>query len=176
MLRPLFAAAATVLLGTTLVACNESVTTSSTPIPTPTPETRSIVDLAVATPELSTLVTALTEANLVSALQGPGPFTVFAPTNAAFDALPEGTLQALLADPAGDLTNILLFHVVAGSFTAADLSVLPSAPTLFEGNSVTIVPTGDTLRLNGQANVTVANIEASNGVIHIIDGVLLPAP
>lgn len=175
MFRSVFAAGAALLLGTALVACNESVNTASAPT-SPPEELRSIVELAVGNSELETLVTALTEAELVDRLSGPGPFTVFAPTNAAFEGLPEEALAAALADPDGLLTDILVLHVAPGTFRAADLSGLSSLTTL--GGAITIAPTtlpaGPTLLINDQANVIVADIEASNGIIHIIDAVLEP--
>lgn len=164
MFRSAFVAGAAVLLGTTLVACNESVTTTPSPRMT-------ITELAAGNPQLTTLVDALTQTGLASTLQGPGPFTVFAPTNAAFNALPAGTLASLSNQ---QLRNILLFHVSSGASPASVLSGRPSLPTLFNNTSVTIVPTGNTLRINNQATVVQADIQASNGFVHIIDGVLLP--
>ncbi|WP_244299552.1 fasciclin domain-containing protein [Aquimarina algiphila] len=127
----------------------------------------SIVELAIATPELSTLVGALQSADLVDALSGDGPFTVFAPTNAAFDALD--------AIPGGDaLKEVLLYHVAAGKFTAADLLEKQTVTTL-QGDEVTIEADGDgNVFLNGTIKVALADIEASNGIVHVIEGVLLP--
>ena len=130
-----------------------------------------IVDIAVADGRFETLVAAVQAAGLVDTLQGEGPFTVFAPTDDAFDALPEGTVAALLEDiPA--LTDILLYHVVAGDVRAADVVALDSAVTV-QGESVSISVDGDSVRIN-DALVVIADIEASNGVIHVIDAVLLP--
>jgi uncharacterized surface protein with fasciclin (FAS1) repeats len=142
-----------------------------------TEESITIVDYAVADERFSTLVTALTEASLVETLQGEGPFTVFAPTNEAFGKLPEGTVEALLADvPA--LTEVLLYHVVAGGATERDVRTQLDANTEFELTTVQ----GDTIRFSeadgkimvNDATVTVTNIWLSNGVIHVIDTVLLP--
>lgn len=126
----------------------------------------SIVDIAVSEPELSTLVGALQAADLVETLQGEGPFTVFAPTNAAFaalDAIPEGEA----------LAEVLLYHVAGGKFTADDLLEKQTVTTV-QGQDVTIQLVDGEVILNGNIKVTTANIEASNGIIHIIDGVLLP--
>ena len=136
-------------------------------------ESQTIVDIAVADERFSTLVTALQEAQLVEALQGDGPFTVFAPTNDAFAALPEGALEGLLADK-GALTDTLLFHVVDGKILAADVIGLNGqmAETL-SGFSFPIMIEGEKVMV-GDALVIITDIEASNGVIHVIDSVLLP--
>ena len=134
-------------------------------------QTGTIVDIAVADGRFETLVAAVTAADLVETLSGDGPFTVFAPTDDAFAALPEGTVAALLDDiPA--LTNILLYHVVAGDVRAADVVTLESAVTV-QGEPVSITVEGDSVRVN-EANVVITDIVASNGVIHVIDAVLLP--
>ena len=130
-----------------------------------------ILDTAVGA-GFSTLATALTEAGLVDTLKGDGPFTVFAPTDEAFAALPAGTLDALLADiPA--LTDVLLYHVVSGSVPAADVVGLDAATTI-QGADVSIEVIDGGVVLNGTANVTTTDVFASNGVIHVIDSVLLP--
>ena len=130
-----------------------------------------IVDIAVADDRFETLVAALQAAELVETLQGDGPFTVFAPTDDAFAALPEGTVEALLQDiPA--LTDILLYHVVAGDVRAADVVTLDAAVTV-QGESVSITVEGDNVRINDSL-VIVADVVASNGVIHVIDTVLIP--
>ena len=130
-----------------------------------------IVDIAVADGRFETLVAAVQAAGLVETLQGEGPFTVFAPTDDAFDALSEGTVEALLED-IPTLTAILLYHVVAGDVRAADVVALDSAVTA-QGESVSISVEGDSVRIN-DALVVIADIVASNGVIHVIDAVLLP--
>jgi len=133
--------------------------------------TSTIVDIAVSDDRFGTLVTALSAAELVETLSGDGPFTVFAPTNAAFDALPAGTLDALLADiPA--LTNILLYHVVSGQVLAEDVVTLSEAETVL-GENVSIRVEDGKVFIN-DSEVIVTDIMASNGVIHVIDAVLLP--
>jgi transforming growth factor-beta-induced protein len=118
-----------------------------------------------------TLLAAVRAAGLEGALAGPGPFTVFAPTDAAFAALPPGTVEGLLADPEA-LRAVLLYHVVPGAVRAADVVGLTSAPTL-NGASLRITVTNGEVRIEG-ARVVAADIEASNGVIHVIDAVLIP--
>jgi uncharacterized surface protein with fasciclin (FAS1) repeats len=134
-------------------------------------QTQSIVDIAVSNPDFSTLVDAVTEAGLVDTLSGPGPFTVFAPTNAAFEKLPAGTLETVMADK-HKLTEILTYHVVSGKVMASDVMSMSSAQTV-QGDSVSITTSGDKVMIN-DAEVIMADIEASNGVIHVIDTVLLP--
>jgi uncharacterized surface protein with fasciclin (FAS1) repeats len=130
-----------------------------------------IVETAVSAGDFTTLVAAVQAAGLVDTLSGPGPFTVFAPTDAAFAKLPAGTVESLLAD-VPKLTAILTYHVVPGSVHAADLSGTPSATTV-QGTDVTF-DTSDGVKVN-DATVTAADIETSNGVIHVIDTVLIPA-
>jgi uncharacterized surface protein with fasciclin (FAS1) repeats len=132
-----------------------------------------IVDVAVADGRFTTLVTAVTEAGLAETLSGEGPFTVFAPTDDAFGALPEGTIPALLEDPQGALTDILLYHVVEGAVMAETVVTLESATTI-GGGDVTITVNDDGVFLNDEIQVVITDIPASNGVIHVIDGVLLP--
>lgn len=133
-------------------------------------ETMDIVDTAVAAGDFTTLVAAVEAAGLVDTLKGEGPFTVFAPTDAAFAALPEGTVEALLAD-IPTLTSILTYHVVPGAVMSTDLSDGMMAETV-NGQSVTI-GLGDAVTVDG-ATVTTADIVATNGVIHVIDAVILP--
>jgi uncharacterized surface protein with fasciclin (FAS1) repeats len=137
-----------------------------------TPPQRDIVDTAVSAGQFTTLARALQAAGLVDTLKGPGPFTVFAPTDAAFAKLPEGTLNALLQDPAR-LRAVLTYHVVPGRVTASAVTQLSSATTV-QGEPVRIAVSGGTVRLNGTSTVAQADIMASNGVIHVIDTVLLP--
>ncbi len=132
-----------------------------------------VVDIVVGSPDHTTLTAALTAAGLVETLQGEGPFTVFAPTDDAFAALPEGTLDDLLADPSGALTDILLYHVVAGKAMSSDLSDGQMIETVF-GKDVTVKITADGVYIN-DAMVTVADLEADNGVVHVIDAVLVPS-
>jgi uncharacterized surface protein with fasciclin (FAS1) repeats len=131
---------------------------------------QTIVDIAVDNDDFSTLVTAVTAAGLVDVLSGPGPFTVFAPTNAAFAALPAGALDAVLADP-NLLAAVLTYHVVAGDVRAADVVGLSRAATV-QGEYLRI-GTANGVTVDG-ANVVATDIVASNGVIHVIDAVLLP--
>jgi uncharacterized surface protein with fasciclin (FAS1) repeats len=130
-----------------------------------------IVDIAVADGRFTTLVTAVQAAGLVDTLKGEGPFTVFAPTDDAFGKLPEGTIDALLND-IPTLTDILLYHVVPGKVMAADVVDLSSATTAL-GKDVSIKVEGGNVMIN-DAQVVITDIEASNGVIHVIDTVILP--
>lgn len=129
-----------------------------------------IVDTAVANGSFTTLVAAVTAAGLVDTLKGEGPFTVFAPTDEAFAALPEGTVEALLND-IPTLTGILTYHVVSGSVMSSDLTEGMMADTV-NGQSVTFTLDGGAM-VNG-AHITMADIVVSNGVIHVIDAVILP--
>ena len=151
----------------------EEPTATLLPEPTATaePAPQTIVDIAIADGRFTTLVAAVQAAGLVETLSADGPLTVFAPTDDAFAALPEGTVEALLAD-IPTLTNILLYHVVEGNVMAADVVSLTSAPTL-AGKDVGVTVEGETVRIN-DATVIITDIEASNGVIHVIDTVLLP--
>ncbi len=131
-----------------------------------------IVDLAIGTADLSTLVTAVQAAGLVDVLKGDGPFTVFAPTNAAFANLPEGTLAKLLKPENKEmLISVLTYHVVAGNVKSTDLSEGQKATTVQgEEISVSLI---DGASVNG-AQVVMADVNASNGVVHVIDKVILP--
>jgi uncharacterized surface protein with fasciclin (FAS1) repeats len=130
-----------------------------------------IVDTAVADGRFTTLATALTEAGLIETLKGDGPFTVFAPTDDAFNALPAGTLEGLLADKEA-LTNVLLYHVVSGKVMAADVITLQSADTVL-GKPIAVKVTDGNVFIN-DSQVIITDIETSNGVIHVIDAVLIP--
>ena len=136
-----------------------------------TPKT--IVDVAAGNPDFSTLVAAVKTAGLVETLSGDGPFTVFAPTNEAFAKLPEGKVDSLLAD-IPTLKKILTYHVVAGKVMAADVVGLDSATTV-QGDEVKIAVVDGKVKLNDSAMVTATDLEASNGVIHVIDTVLIPS-
>jgi uncharacterized surface protein with fasciclin (FAS1) repeats len=138
-----------------------------------TKSAKDIVDIAIGSPEHTTLVAALKAAGLVETLKGAGPFTVFAPTNSAFKGLPTGTVDALLA-PAkkADLTAILTYHVVAGAVKAADLKDGQKIKTL-QGDELTVSVKDGKVMING-ANVTTADLLGSNGVVHVIDAVLMP--
>ncbi|MCB9051624.1 MAG: fasciclin domain-containing protein [Lewinellaceae bacterium] len=131
-----------------------------------------VVDIVVNSPDHETLETAVIQAELADDLSGAGPFTVFAPTDAAFAALPAGALDALLADPTGVLAQILLYHVLGAEVYSTDLADGQSATTL-QGEDITVTITGDDVFIN-DAMVTVADIPADNGVVHVIDAVLLP--
>jgi len=136
-------------------------------------QAQDLVDTAVAAGSFKTLAAALTSAGLVPTLKGAGPFTVFAPTDEAFAKLPKGTVEDLLKpENKAKLTRILTFHVVPGKVMAADVVKLKSAPSV-SGDSLTIVVKDGIVKVNG-ATVTKTDIGASNGVIHVIDTVLLP--
>ena len=132
---------------------------------------KDIVDTAVAAGSFNTLATALKAADLAETLKGKGPFTVFAPTDDAFKKLPAGTLEKLLADKA-QLTKVLTYHVVAGRVMAADVVKLSEAKTV-EGSPVRIAVKDGKVKLN-DANVVKTDVGASNGVIHVLDTVILP--
>jgi uncharacterized surface protein with fasciclin (FAS1) repeats len=132
---------------------------------------KDIVDTAVAAGSFNTLATALKAAGLIDTLKGKGPFTVFAPTDDAFKKLPAGTLEKLLADKA-QLTKVLTYHVVSGKVMAADVVKLKEAKTV-EGSMVKITVANGAVKVN-DANVVKTDIGASNGVIHVIDSVILP--
>ncbi len=134
---------------------------------------KDIVDTAVGAGQFKTLAAALGAAGLVETLKGKGPFTVFAPTDAAFAKLPAGTVEMLLKpENKAKLTAILTYHVVAGKVMAADVVKVTSAKTL-QGGSVAVKVTGGKVTIDA-ANVVTTDIEASNGVIHVIDTVLMP--
>jgi uncharacterized surface protein with fasciclin (FAS1) repeats len=132
-----------------------------------------IVETAIATGQFKTLATALDRAGLVATLKGQGPFTVFAPTDTAFAKLPAGTVDNLLRpENKAQLTAILTYHVVPGRVTAADVARLKQAETV-NGKMVDVKADGGSVMIN-DAKVTTADVAASNGVIHVIDAVLLP--
>ena len=141
-------------------------------------QAKDIVDTAVAAGNFKTLATALQAAGLVDTLKGKGPFTVFAPTDAAFAKIPKADLDALLKDKA-KLTAVLTYHVVAGNVRAADVVALPkpASVTTVQGSAFTV---GTTLAITDgrarTANLAATDVIASNGVIHVIDKVILPAP
>jgi uncharacterized surface protein with fasciclin (FAS1) repeats len=160
-------------LALTLTFATIACGSSSKPAETPTTEAAAsvdIVDTAIAAGNFTILVKAVQEAGLVETLKGPGPFTVFAPTDEAFAKLPPGTLDSLLADKA-KLTSVLTYHVVAGAVTSADVAGLKSAKTV-QGAELAI-DTSNGVKIN-DATVIKADIKASNGVIHVIDTVLIP--
>jgi transforming growth factor-beta-induced protein len=171
--KSLFFVSVLLVLAVVLAACAPTATTVPTEEPTeePTPEPQSIVDIAVADGRFETLVAAVGAAGLAETLSNEGPFTVFAPTDEAFAKLPEGTVDALLADiPA--LTDILLYHVVEGAVLAEDVVSREEAQTLL-GENVSIRVEDGMVYIN-DAQVILTDIIAENGVIHVIDTVLLP--
>ena len=136
-------------------------------------QSKDIVGLAVGNEDLSTLVAAVQAAGLVETLQSAGPFTVFAPTNAAFDALPAGTLESLLKpENKAKLASILTYHVLGAKVMSSDLSNGQMAKTA-EGADVKVTLNGDVVMIN-DAKVVAADVSASNGVVHVIDKVMLP--
>jgi uncharacterized surface protein with fasciclin (FAS1) repeats len=132
-------------------------------------QAKDIVDVAVGAGSFKTLVTAVQAAGLVDTLKGPGPFTVFAPTDAAFAKIPKATLDALLADKA-KLTAVLTYHVVPGKVMAKDVKA--GKVKTVQGGELTITTAGG-VKVDG-ANVVTTDVAASNGVIHVIDTVVLP--
>ena len=134
---------------------------------------KDIVDTAVSTDFLSTLVAAVKAGDLVDVLKGDGPFTVFAPTNDAFAKLPAGTLESLLKpENKAQLVAILKYHVVPGKVMSSDLSNGQKAKTV-EGSEITVKIMNGKVMIN-DANVSAADIEATNGVVHVIDSVIMP--
>ncbi|MBX3286457.1 MAG: fasciclin domain-containing protein [Actinobacteria bacterium] len=166
---------------TTAASAEETSTTVAADETTEAPaiDAGTIVDIAAGNDDFSTLVAAVQAADLVDTLSGDGPFTVFAPTNEAFAALPDGTLDTLLMPENKDqLAGILTYHVVAGKVMAADLSDGQEVETV-NGEMLTVGIDGEKVTLTDAAgntvNVVDTDIEASNGVIHVIDGVVLPS-
>ncbi len=146
---------------------------------------KNIVENAVNSKDHTTLVAAVKAAGLVETLQGKGPFTVFAPTNAAFTKLPSGTVDTLLKpENKSQLTGVLTYHVVAGKMTAQDLAAKVKAGggkttlTTVQGATLTVTPSGNSLTITdqkgGKSTVTIADVMQSNGVIHVVDSVLIP--
>ena len=179
MKRPILLSLAAVALA--LSACS---TTAATPSPAPATaapataapsmaaEMGDIVDVATEAGSFKTLLAAATAAGLVETLKGEGPFTVLAPTDEAFAALPAGTLDGLLKDPEA-LKQILLYHVIKGKVTAEQVVGLTSADSV-AGPAIKIAVKDGTVYLNDAAKVVTTDIEASNGIIHVIDQVILP--
>jgi len=158
----------------TVIAIATVATLAMTMFTTPLKaQDKDIVQLASETESLSTLVAAVKAGDLVETLQGDGPFTVFAPTNEAFDALPDGTLETLL-DPENQdmLIDILTYHVVSGKVMSGDLSDGMTAETV-QGSDITISISDAGVKVD-DATVAMADVEASNGVVHVIDSVILP--
>ncbi|RDI96004.1 fasciclin domain-containing protein [Meiothermus sp. QL-1] len=155
------AALALAALGLTLTQAQGTMTANQT-----------IAQIVANNPNFSTLLTAVRTAGLVETLSGPGPFTVFAPTNEAFAKIPKADLDKLLADRA-ELTKVLQYHVVSGRVPSSQVVNLREAKTV-EGRNITIQVRDGKVILNGVATVTTVDIQASNGIIHVIDTVLLP--
>jgi len=158
-------------------AVTQTATPTATPVQTAVVQTsaapaKTIVSAAVADGRFTTLVAAVQAAKLDGALSGPGPFTVFAPTDDAFKKLPNGTVASLLKDPEGQLKQILLYHVVPGQYMASDVVKVTTVKTL-QGGNLTINVTKDAVYINN-AKVVITDIKTDNGVIHVIDAVLLP--
>ena len=168
--------AAAIAASMLFVACGDDEDTTSTTAAAAEEaapaEAGDIIAVASANPDFSTLVAAVGAAGLVETLQGPGPFTVFAPTNEAFAALPAGLVdKLLLPENKAVLSQILTYHVVSGKVMAADVTAgdVPSV----EGSNIAVTVDGG-VKLNGSANVIITDVAASNGVIHAIDAVILP--
>lgn len=172
-----------IIASTIFTACDNTKTTDTTETDTvavveetPVMEeevSNDVVDVAISSPDHTTLVAAVKASGLVETLKGDGPFTVFAPTNAAFSALPEGTVESLLTpEKKADLSAILTYHVVAGSVMAADLTDGQKVTTV-QGEELTVSIKDGKVMING-ANVTTADLSGSNGVVHVIDAVLMP--
>ena len=187
--RPLLAAslAALALTGSASFAHNHSHHKMSNPTVggAAMMPAKNIVENASAAPNLTTLVAAVKAAGLVDTLSSPGPFTVFAPTNTAFDKLPDGTVGTLVKpENKGTLTKILTYHVVSGKLTAKDVSAAIKAGggkaslTTVAGEKLTARLSGNSIVITdakgGQSAVTTADVMQSNGVVHVIDSVLLP--
>jgi len=174
-----------------LAACGETaeepvVADTAMEEPMAAPAVGTVVDVAVGNPDFSTLVAAVQAAGLAETLSGAGPFTVFAPTNAAFDALPAGTVETLTTTDTEQLGSILTYHVVAGEVNAAALIEAITAAgadgyaiTTVNGATLTATLEGENVILTdatgNTATVTATDVEADNGVIHVIDTVLMPA-
>ena len=169
----------------TLMACNsETSTAAETTTEAPATDvveaetmnpaaSQDVVDIAIGSPDHTTLVAAVTAAGLVETLKGAGPFTIFAPTNAAFNALPAGAVDGLLKPESKDkLTGVLTYHVVAGAVKAADLTDGQKVKTL-QGEELTVSIKEGKVMING-ANVTAADLTGTNGVVHVVDAVLMP--
>ena len=179
------AAALTLSLLTTLTAATAVSAENPMVGGAPMSETKTIVENASQSKDHTTLVAAVKAAGLVETLSGKGPFTVFAPTNAAFDKLPAGTVETLVKpESKATLTKILTYHVVAGDMTSDKLVAAIKAGggkatlTTVEGGSLTAMAVGDGVELKdakgGTAKVTIVDVKQSNGVIHVIDSVLMP--
>lgn len=160
-------------------ATTSAPTPSATASPTAAAAEKDIVDTAVDAGQFTTLAAALQAAGLVETLKGPGPFTVFAPTDDAFAKLPEGTVDQLLQEPQGRLAEILKYHVVSGEVPASEVVKLDGQKVeTVQGAELTVEVEGDSVVLvdadGNRINVVTTDVQASNGVIHVLDGVLMP--
>ena len=164
--------AAPTAVSTPSPASTNAASPSIAPSPSADAMAKDIVETATEAGSFTTLLTAAKAAGLVETLQGDGPFTVFAPTDGAFAALPAGTLEGLLADKEA-LKKVLLYHVVPAAVTADKVVGLTSADSV-EGSPIAIAVKDGTVFLNDSARVVTADVLASNGVIHVIDAVILP--
>jgi uncharacterized surface protein with fasciclin (FAS1) repeats len=172
--RMTFAILAMFVIGVILIAgCTQPTPpATATPTPTATPAPKTVVDIAVEDGRFTTLVAAVKAANLVGTLNSAGPFTVFAPTDDAFNKLPPGTVAELLKEPEGQLKQILLYHVVSGSYNVDQLVQMKTVPTV-QGATLSITEVNGTVMVN-DAKIIIPDIKASNGLVQVIDGVLLP--
>jgi transforming growth factor-beta-induced protein len=172
--KTIFILLAIAMVAIVVIAGCTQPTPPATPSPTPSPTAapKTIVVIAVDDGRFTTLVAAVQAADLATTLNGPGPFTVFAPTDDAFKKLPAGTVDTLLKEPQGQLKQILLYHVVSGSYTTDQLVQMKSVQTL-QGGYLNITEVNGTVMVN-DATIVIPNIKASNGMIQVIDSVLLP--
>ena len=159
------------LVALLISACSSDPTPTPVPTPTPTSTPTTIVDIAIEDGRFETLVAAVTAADLAGTLSGEGPFTLFAPTDEAFAALPTGTVEGLLQD-IPELSKVLLYHVVSGQVPASAVVELTQAETV-GGETVSIKVVDGNVFID-EAKVIIQDIQASNGIIHVIDSVLLP--
>lgn len=165
---------------TTVMDSTETTMADDTGMSDEMDEKSDIVDTAIAAGDFTTLVAAVQAAELEDTLRGDGPFTVFAPSDDAFAALPEGTVESLLEDPTGDLAGILTYHVVEGAVMAEDVVGMDGQEvTTVNGATFTINVSDDgavslTDAAGNEVGVVTTDIETSNGVIHVLDGVLMP--
>jgi uncharacterized surface protein with fasciclin (FAS1) repeats len=172
LVLPLAAIALVVAACGSAASPSPAASSAAAPSSVPSPAAKDIVQTATEAGSFNTLLEAATAAGLVETLQGDGPFTVFAPTDEAFAALPAGTLDGLLKDPEA-LKKILLYHVVSGKVTADQVVGLTSADSV-AGAPIAIKVVDGGVVLNDKAKVVTTDIETSNGVIHVIDQVILP--
>lgn len=172
--RYLFLMVVALMVVPLVIAACGTTEEEATPAPSPTMESKDIVDTAVEAGSFTTLVSAVQAAGLEDTLRGEGPYTVFAPTDDAFAAVPQETMDALLADPKGALTDVLTYHVAAGKVMSTDLSDGMMIETV-NGESLEVTINDDGTVMIGDATVVTVDVETANGVIHVIDTVLVPS-